>query len=145
MPSKRPPIIYRPGPEMQEWLEAREALRDQDRASISIAARDELAMFRALAELELERETWTADELAILSDTLAGLAPDLTPAIPGPVYGAVWARPDRERPEVAELLEHLGRISPSADKQLSYAITAHQARRLDDDRQGWAKVGVRLR
>jgi hypothetical protein len=46
---------------------------------------------------------------------------------------------------VAGLLEHLGRISPSADKQLSYALAAHQSRQLAGDRQGWAKVGVRLR
>ncbi|MCI1747564.1 MAG: hypothetical protein LKI24_05360 [Acidipropionibacterium sp.] len=53
--------------------------------------------------------------------------------------------PDRAEPAVAGLLEHLGRISPSADKQLSYALAAHQSRQLAGDRQGWAKVGVRLR
>lgn len=145
MPSRRPPITYRPGPEMQEWLESREALRDEDRASTSIAARDELVMFRDLAELELERETWTVAELEILSESVAGLAPDLAATAPGPVFGAVWARPDRAEPAVAGLLEHLGRISPSADKQLSYALAAHQRRQLAGDRQGWAEVGVRLR
>lgn len=142
MPSKRPPISYRPGDEMQRWLAGREQLRRENR-SASQAARDELLMFRDLSEAELALHTWTLDELGLLTETLDGLAPDLVAT--AQVAGALAARPDRDNIEVAGLAERVGELSLSADKALSYAVAAHRARRLTDDREGWAQVGVRVR
>ncbi|AFV89274.1 hypothetical protein PACID_14600 [Acidipropionibacterium acidipropionici ATCC 4875] len=142
MPSQKPPITYRPGPQMEEWLTEREQLRREDR-SLSQAARDELVMMRELAEAELAAHTWTLTELETLSAALEGLPPDLAPT--AQVASAVAARPGRTEPEVGGLAAHLGQLSPSADKALSYAVAAHRARGLAGDREGWAAVGVRAR
>lgn len=144
-------ISFRPTDATQQWLEGR-ARRMPTAPSLSLAAAQELGLWRAALAVELRRMPWTVAELCLIADAMNGHAMDpglgstvavylrdVFEAYPGS-YGSKW---EADEPAVLRKASALG---PVADHALADAM----ARFWDDpdldamDPATWSGLGCKV-
>jgi hypothetical protein len=141
-----------------QWLEDRARRRIPRGASRDQQARDELGLWRAALEVELDRVMLTLDQAICVAAVLAGSYYQMAIATGGvpQVYAAcadafAIARNRGGTPysvqygiDEHQLLDYLATLGPVADHALADAISRHWDQGLGADGKGFATVGLQV-
>lgn len=141
MPSEK--IAFRATNDLGEWLE-REASMRPGEPTLSRVAQSSLMLFAELLGMELEREEWTLDELAIIAAALNGSTVRAGVGRTGELAQAVLDGADLSDPQVPALLDRLKNLGPTADQAMTRAVAQWWATGADHTVEGWTSVGVRV-
>ena len=136
---------WRPDKDLAAWMVGR-AERSMSPSGLSARTRTEIILWRTALGLELSRQRWTLDELAVIAQACNGVVmSDALGVSAGLVAVEVSDMISREgSADGDELVGRLMRLGPTADHALADAVCRWWIAGGDHTIAGWAAVGVRV-